>query len=206
MAGARAAGRTDAGASPEHGGRAVVARGHRGASRDGSLIHDFRDFDRFVETFQAAGVDRLFCLSHVGGRTTEEWECPTMSSNRHTVRRLESGEQEQIDVIELLPALQRHLEAKGWLDRFVLHVADEPIAKNVESYRQLAARARQAAPRPAADRRDPRAQPAGVAGDLRAAAQLLRAVARPIPCRSSGPEASSGSTSPGCRKANTRTG
>ena len=114
---------------------------------DGSMVHDFRDFDRYVETFRAAGVDRLFCLSHVGGRTTEEWECPTMSSNRHVVRRLESGDEEQIDVIELLPALQRHLEAKGWLDRFVLHIADEPIGKNVESYRQLAARARQAAPK-----------------------------------------------------------
>ena len=77
---------------------------------DGSLTHDFRGFDRYVETFQSAGVDQLFCLSHVGGRLTEKWECPTMKSHGHTVRRLETGEQEQIDVIELLTALQQHLE------------------------------------------------------------------------------------------------
>ena len=116
-------------------------------SADGSLVHDFRDFDRFVETFQAAGVDQLFCLSHVGSRSTGEWDCPTMQSHGHHVRRLDTGEPEQVDVIELLPALQQHLEAKGWLGRFVIHVADEPIGVNVESYRQLSARVHKAAPK-----------------------------------------------------------
>jgi hypothetical protein len=114
---------------------------------DGSLVHDFREFDRYIETFRARGVDRLFCLSHVGGRSTEEWECPTMCSHRHTVRRLESGEPESIDALELLPALERHLADAGLLDRFAVHVADEPIAKNLASYRQLSAKVRRAAPR-----------------------------------------------------------
>jgi hypothetical protein len=114
---------------------------------DGTLVHDFRDFDRFVETFRAAGVDRLFCLSHVGSRSTGEWDCPTMQSHGHNVRRLDTGEPEQIDVIEMLPAFQQHLEAKGWLERFVIHVADEPIGVNVESYRQLSARVHKAAPK-----------------------------------------------------------
>jgi hypothetical protein len=112
----------------------------------GTLTHDFREFDRFVETFQSQGVDRLFCLSHVGGRTTDAWECPTMSSSRFTARCLDTGEPEQLDVVGLLPALQDHLAAKGWLDRFSVHVADEPIPVNMASYCELAARVRQAAP------------------------------------------------------------
>lgn len=113
----------------------------------GALAHDFADFDRFVRTFLAQGVDRMFCLSHVGSRTTGEWECPTMSSHTRKVRRLDTGDPEEVDALELLPALERHLDQMGWLDRFAVHVADEPTSKNVESYRQLAARVKQAAPR-----------------------------------------------------------
>ena len=58
-------------------------------------------------------------------------------------------------MIELLPALEQHLEAMGLLDRFAVHVADEPIPENVESYRELSARVHEAAPRAAAHRRDP---------------------------------------------------
>ncbi len=114
----------------------------------GNLVHDFRDFDRFVATFQAAGVDQLFCLSHFGSRTTGEWECPTMGSHGHPVRSLETGEPlPQMDSVDLLPALQAHIEEMGLLDRFTVHVADEPIPVNLESYKQLSARVHAAAPR-----------------------------------------------------------
>jgi hypothetical protein len=114
---------------------------------DGSLMHDFNDFDRYIETFQGEKVDRLFCLSHAGSRATQDWLCPTMVSHRHGLHRIDSGEPGQIDVLLLLPAIQKHLEEKGWLERFAVHVADEPVPQNIASYRQLAARVRQAAPR-----------------------------------------------------------
>jgi len=120
---------------------------HSWRRADGTLIHDFRDFDRFVRTFREQGVDRLFCLGHMGGRSTGEWECPTMQSSRHQVRRLDIGEEEQVDVLELLPGIERHLESLGLLDRFAVHVADEPIPVNLASYRELSARVKQAAPR-----------------------------------------------------------
>lgn len=120
---------------------------HSWQDSDGALRHDFRDFDRFVRTFQQEGVDRLFAISHIGSRATSDWLCRTMASHRHQVRRLDTGETESIDVVELLPALQRHIEDLGLLDRFAVHVADEPIVENVESYRQLAERVRRAAPR-----------------------------------------------------------
>ncbi len=120
---------------------------HTWRAADGGLRHDFRDFDRYVQTFRAVGVDRQFCLSHMGGRTTGEWECPTMGSSTQTVTRLDTGETEQMDVVDLLPALQRHIEELGLLDRFAVHVADEPIPANLASYRQLSARVHAAAPK-----------------------------------------------------------
>ncbi len=100
-----------------------------------------------VRVFQAEGVDALFCLGHFGGRTTGEWECPTMGSHRHVVRRLETGEEETIDAVDLLPALQEHIESLGLIERFAVHVADEPIPVNLASYRELSARVREAAPK-----------------------------------------------------------
>lgn len=123
-----------------------LVRTWRGA--DGKLTHDFRDFDRYIKTFQSVGVDQLFCLSHIGGRTTGEWECPTMTSHTHEVRDTATGDPlARLDAVELLPALQAHIEKLGLLSRFALHIADEPIAANVESYRELSARAHAAAPK-----------------------------------------------------------
>jgi hypothetical protein len=38
---------------------------------------------------------------------------------------------------QFLPALKKHLVKKGWYDIFLLHVADEPIASNAESYNKI---------------------------------------------------------------------
>ena len=113
---------------------------------DGTLDADFTDFDRFVNTFAERGVGRLFCLSHMGGRTTGEWECPTMASSSAVVLQAASGAEERLDVVSLLPMLEAHLRERGWLERFAVHVADEPIPANLESYRALARRVRAAAP------------------------------------------------------------
>ncbi len=120
---------------------------HTWRRADGTLAHDFRDFDRFVRTFQRQGVDRLFCLSHIGSRKPGGWSCPTMGSHQHRVRRADTGEEERMDAVELLPALQGHIEELGLLDKFAVHVADEPIPVNLESYRRLSQRVKEAAPR-----------------------------------------------------------
>jgi len=114
---------------------------------DGSLSHDFTLFDRYIQTFREAGVDAGLCISHMGSRTTGEWGCPTMGSHTQRLRVLETGEERRVDVLELLPAIQDRLEALGILERSMVHVADEPIPVNVESYRELAAKVKAAAPR-----------------------------------------------------------
>lgn len=114
---------------------------------DGGLTHDFRDFDRFVRIFQRQGVDRMFCLSHFGSRATGRWLCPTMTSLKQRVCSLATGQENRVDAIDILPAIQDHLDKLGWTDRFAVHVADEPIPQNLASYRELSARVKQAAPR-----------------------------------------------------------
>lgn len=113
---------------------------------DGRIEADFRDLDRYVTTFAERGVDRLFCISHVGGRSTGEWDCPTMTANQATVLQVETGVADRADVVELLPLLEAHIRNRGWLERTAIHVADEPIPANVASYRDLARRVHEAAP------------------------------------------------------------
>jgi hypothetical protein len=113
---------------------------------DGRTEADFTDFDRFVTTFAERGVDKLFCLSHMGGRSSGEWECPTMAASSATVVQVATGAAEPVAVVSLLPLIESHLRARGWLERFAVHVADEPIPVNLESYRTLARRVQAAAP------------------------------------------------------------
>ena len=117
------------------------------ADDQGHLKFDYRDFDRFIDTMSAAGVDRLFALSHIGSRTTGEWTCPTMGAHRFPVRDLADGEERRISALDYLPALQAHLESRGLLEQCALHIADEPIPQNVESYRELSAQAHERAPK-----------------------------------------------------------
>ncbi len=70
-----------------------------------------------------------------------------MASHGYTITRADTGASEQIDVLEVLPAIQAHIEEMGLIDRFCVHVADEPIPQNLESYRQLSARVHEAAPK-----------------------------------------------------------
>lgn len=114
---------------------------------DGSLTFDYADFDRWVELFEKEGVVERIELSHLGGRTTGEWECKTFSLAPRPATDRRSGQVFHIEVEQFLPDLQRHLEERGWLPKTVLHIGDEPIPVNVASWREQSARAHRAAPK-----------------------------------------------------------
>ena len=69
-----------------------------------------------------------------------------MAASSATVVQVATGAAEPVDVVSLLPLIESHLRARGWLERFAVHVADEPIPVNLESYRTLARRVQAAAP------------------------------------------------------------
>lgn len=113
---------------------------------DGSFTFDFADFDRWVELFLGEGFKRIE-LSHLGGRTTGEWECPTFSlPPRQATDRL-TGQQFAVGLDVFLHQLQRHLEEKGWLNKTLMHIADEPIFVNAQSWREQSAFAHRYAPK-----------------------------------------------------------
>jgi len=122
----------------------------------GDLTFDFSRFDRWVEIFIKAGAIGYIEGSHLGGRG--EWTAPDFDATRPTVFSPDgsvqpkpavkvTSEQERVFLSQFLPALQSHLEAKGWLGIYIQHLCDEPIPENAESYKKLSAYARRYAPK-----------------------------------------------------------
>jgi hypothetical protein len=113
---------------------------------DGSLTFDFPRFDRWVGIFEKAGCADRLEIMHMGGRTTNEWECPTFTIGKRPALVRATGERQDIEIEQFLPGLVKHLKEKGWLEKSMLHVADEPIPVNVESWKEAARRVHAAAP------------------------------------------------------------
>lgn len=113
---------------------------------DGRLTFEFPRFDRWVGIFEKAGCADRLEIMHLGGRTTNDWECPTFTIARRPALIRATGERKDIEIEQFLPGLVQHLQAKGWLQKSMLHIADEPIPVNVESWKQASRRAHAAAP------------------------------------------------------------
>jgi len=114
---------------------------------DGGFSFDFSDFDRWVKLFESEGVAERIELSHLGGRTTGDWECPTFSISPRPAIDRKTGQSTTVEIEQFLPALEQHLQSRGWLEKTVLHIGDEPIMVNVASWREQSERAHRAAPR-----------------------------------------------------------
>lgn len=124
-----------------------LVQARRGA--DGTLSWDFSLFDRWVETFLAQGLERIE-VSHLMAREVDQWDCKTFVPKQLTLAPSPgpgpAPGPASVPVDQLLPVLAAHLKARGW-DRITqLHVGDEPIPANLDSWHQQAARVRQLAP------------------------------------------------------------
>jgi hypothetical protein len=105
---------------------------------DGQLACDFGAFDRWVEVVSANGCGRLIEIQPLG-RWAQGWESTDIALSGYKVK-TEGGETKTLTAEEvlptLLPALQEHLKARGWLERTVIHIADEPAVHHVDSWRE----------------------------------------------------------------------
>lgn len=123
-----------------------------GANGAGELTFDFSRFDRWVRIFQEEGVLGRIEGGHIGGRVGG-WESNFVVSAR-TVRDgavvservAPDSEAAKTFYRCFFPALVEHLNRQGWLECYLQHLADEPIACNLDSYRALASLARDYAP------------------------------------------------------------
>ena len=115
-----------------------IIQGYREAS--GELSFDYTNFDRFVETFLKAGVNDRIELWHVarhgkGGRRGTE-----IILNEVELTDRKTGEKITLPgdrgLAALLKDLHHHLKEKGWLDKTIIHVADEPSFHNIEQWKE----------------------------------------------------------------------
>lgn len=128
-----------------------LVRAHPG--RDGKLTFRFERLDRFVEVFRKAGVIGLIEGGHLGGRDggweADHFAVRTMriEDGRVVTGRARVGTEEaEVFLSQFLPAVQRYLERRGLLKRYVQHLADEPVSRNAASYNLLAAISKRYAP------------------------------------------------------------
>ncbi len=116
----------------------------------GRLRYDFSNFDRWVETFQAAGVtyvegSHLLTRSYYSAplgvpifqRKGNEVVTETLPPDSPQASRFLAG---------FLSALNRHLQRKGWKPIYFQHVLDEAHGNEIPSYGRIAAQVRRYMP------------------------------------------------------------
>ena len=129
-----------------------LALTHFGVDEAGELSYDFSRFDRWVRIFREEGVIGRIEGGHIGGRTggwLSQFGVSTWTVRDGAVvseQVAPDSETAKAFYSRFFPALVEHLRQQGWLDCYLQHLADEPIAINIKSYRALAALAREFAP------------------------------------------------------------
>jgi len=109
---------------------------------DGALSFDYAVFDRFVEIFLEAGVDGRIEIQPMAQHGPGEWYSESVlirdirAADRATGEAVSLGPDEGMG--PFLEDLERHLEARGWLDRTMIHITDEPQLMNNVSYKEVA--------------------------------------------------------------------
>src|SRR5260370_10906085 len=100
---------------------------------DGSVQYDFGLVDRWIEIFDKVGLARMIQGGHLSGRLAGGYDSlyaiPTdLVESGQIVRKdlpVDDPRAEQ-NLREFLRQLRNHLKEKGWLNRYVQHVHDEP--------------------------------------------------------------------------------
>lgn len=108
-------------------------------------------FDRFVRLFEQASAADGIEISHVGHFGQGGWGGKEIVLRKVTVTNRETGKRITLEpeqgLAALLADLERHLAERGWLDKAMIHVADEPSINNVRSWREVSATVHRWAPR-----------------------------------------------------------
>lgn len=107
---------------------------------DGRITYDFALLDRFIETFDRAGLASTIEGGHLLGRvsgyqTPLAIECDFVEDGRVLRQKLppEDARVEQ-HLRRYLPALREHLRSRGWLERYIQHIHDEPHGEEKPQY------------------------------------------------------------------------
>ncbi|MHC4435334.1 MAG: DUF4091 domain-containing protein [Planctomycetota bacterium] len=106
----------------------------------GGFRFDFSKFDKWADVFWNTGCMDLLETGFVARFGDGGWSSTEILLRDFRVLDESTGRTVTISGKEflphLLPALENHLREKGWLDKTVFHIADEPSNHNVMSWRE----------------------------------------------------------------------
>jgi len=106
---------------------------------DGKLSFDYSDYDRWIETFMRAGCSTLIEGGGFARRGLGQWEVPWFEWREPHVRRRDGARvrmDPQTVIQQLVRSLVRHMKERGWHDRFIMHVVDEPAPHTEADYKR----------------------------------------------------------------------
>ena len=98
----------------------------------GKLVYDFSRLDRWVETFEKAGlmgtIEGGHLLGRVSGYTTPlAIPAYVIEDGKAVQRTLDANDPRAEQFLDsFLPALLAHLKQRGWANRYMQHILDEP--------------------------------------------------------------------------------
>lgn len=107
---------------------------------NGAIRYSFDRLDRFIETFDKAGLASTIEGGHLLGRVSG-YQTPMaitcdVVENGAIVRKKLPPEDPEVEAHfrRFLPALREHLREKGWLPRYIQHIHDEPHGEEKPVY------------------------------------------------------------------------
>jgi len=107
---------------------------------DGKLAFDFSKFDRWAEVFWSTGRMDLLETGFVARFREGGWSSKEIVLQDFRVRDEAAGTSTTMPgkdfLPQFLPALEQHLRERGWLEKTVFHIADEPSGHNIMSWRE----------------------------------------------------------------------
>ncbi|MCP5110155.1 MAG: DUF4091 domain-containing protein [bacterium] len=110
----------------------------------GRIRYDFSQLDRWVETFEKAGLLGTIEGGHLMGRSSGYFSpvalpAYVVEGGRVVTERLEPDDpRAERFLATYLPALYDHLKEKGWTERYIQHILDEPHDREAPIYRRYA--------------------------------------------------------------------
>jgi hypothetical protein len=108
--------------------------------RDGKLTFDFSRFDQWCEVFWATRRMDLLETGFVAQFRDGGWSSKEIVLRDFRVRDEEKAASVTLPgkeyLLQFLPTLEQHLQERGWLDKTVFHIADEPSDHNIMTWRE----------------------------------------------------------------------
>ncbi len=119
---------------------------------NGAIRYDFNDFDQWVDIFDRAGM-KLIEGGHISDRAGGGFDAPyvlptDLIENGTVVRRglPNNDPRAEQNLRDFLRQLRAHLKEKGWLNRYVQHIHDEPHGPEMPIYKRVATIVREEMP------------------------------------------------------------